>query len=138
MLEEHIAFLEEFIKHAIRPPQPMQHELPDESRESANQISSTPTHEPEVVNKPIRSTATIAATHESNETSRTDSAYQNYSRLPKLVLPTFSGNPLQWQTFWDSFATAVDNNPHLRVYRNLTIYAHKYKGTWLKSLMGFH
>jgi hypothetical protein len=25
------------------------------------------------------------------------------SRLPKLNLPTFSGNPLQWFTFWDSF-----------------------------------
>ena len=39
--------------------------------------------------------------------------YHNYSRLPKLVLPTFSGEPLQWQMFWDSFEAAVDSNPHL-------------------------
>ena len=95
-LEEHIAFLEEFVKRAIRPPQPTLHELPDESRESTSLISNTPTHEPEVVSKPIHSTATIAAAHESNETARTDSTYQNYSRLPKLALPTFSGDPLQW------------------------------------------
>ena len=24
------------------------------------------------------------------------------SRLPKLTLPTFSGDPLKWQAFWDS------------------------------------
>lgn len=34
----------------------------------------------------------------------------SHQRLPKLVLPTFSGDPLSWQTFWDSFSTAVDAN----------------------------
>ena len=37
----------------------------------------------------------------------------NYSRLPKLHLPTFDGNPLQWQNFWDSFSAAVHSNPCL-------------------------
>ena len=46
-------------------------------------------------------------------TERIRSAQHNYSRLPKLVLPTFNGNPLQWQTFWDSFKAAVDSNPCL-------------------------
>ena len=36
--------------------------------------------------------------------------YQNVSRLPKLTLPTFSGDPLQWKTFWDSFNAAVHSN----------------------------
>jgi hypothetical protein len=35
------------------------------------------------------------------------------SRLPKLNLPTFSGNPLQWFTFWDSFEAAVHSNSTL-------------------------
>ena len=30
------------------------------------------------------------------------------TRLPKLDLPQFSGNPLYWQSFWDFFETAVD------------------------------
>jgi hypothetical protein len=28
-------------------------------------------------------------------------------RLPKLELPTFDGHPLQWQTFWQQFESAV-------------------------------
>ena len=32
------------------------------------------------------------------------------SRLPKLRLPTFSGSPLDWQGFWDSFHAAVHSN----------------------------
>ena len=32
---------------------------------------------------------------------------QNASRLPKLTLPIFGGDPLKWQTFWDSFDSAV-------------------------------
>ena len=35
------------------------------------------------------------------------------SRLPKLTLPTFSGNPLTWLTFWDSFQAAIHLNPTL-------------------------
>ena len=29
------------------------------------------------------------------------------SRLPKLNLPMFSGDPIKWQSFWDSFEAAV-------------------------------
>ena len=32
------------------------------------------------------------------------------SHLPKLSLLTFSGDPLTWQTFWDSFYAAVHSN----------------------------
>ena len=31
--------------------------------------------------------------------------------LPRLDLPTFSGNALDWQPFWDSFDAAVNSNP---------------------------
>ena len=30
-----------------------------------------------------------------------------------LSIPLFSGNVLEWQSFWDSFETAVHNNPTL-------------------------
>ena len=36
-----------------------------------------------------------------------------YPRLPKLDLPTFSGDILLWQTFWDAFYTTVHTNPSL-------------------------
>ena len=38
---------------------------------------------------------------------------EHVSRLPKLHLPTFSGNMLNWQSFWDSFDAAVHSNPVL-------------------------
>ena len=34
-------------------------------------------------------------------------------RLPKLMLPTFSGDPLDWQSFWDTFAASVHSNTSL-------------------------
>lgn len=37
----------------------------------------------------------------------------NTSRLPKLEMPMFSGDPLNWQSYWNSFETAVDTNPTL-------------------------
>ncbi|XP_071161120.1 uncharacterized protein [Mytilus edulis] len=33
-----------------------------------------------------------------------------YHKLPKLNLPTFGGNMLEWQPFWDSFSAAVHDN----------------------------
>ena len=38
---------------------------------------------------------------------------EHVSCLPKLHLPTFSGSPLDWQGFWDSFHAAVHSNPVL-------------------------
>ena len=35
------------------------------------------------------------------------------SRLPKLNLPSFAGDPLTWQSFWDSFKAAVHSNAAL-------------------------
>jgi len=35
------------------------------------------------------------------------------SRLPKLTLPTFSGDTLMWQSFKDSFDAAVHNCPSI-------------------------
>ena len=32
------------------------------------------------------------------------------AQLSKLSLPTFSGDPLEWQTFWDSFDAAVHSH----------------------------
>ena len=35
------------------------------------------------------------------------------TRLPKLTLPQFSGDPLAWQGFWDSFEASVHSDPRL-------------------------
>ena len=40
-------------------------------------------------------------------------AREPVSRLPNLTLPMFSGDPLTWQPFRDSFDSAVHNCPSL-------------------------
>ena len=40
-------------------------------------------------------------------------ARPSVSRLPKLSLPTFSGDPLMWQSFWDAFEAAINSNSTL-------------------------
>ena len=46
-------------------------------------------------------------------TSRTLNSSGATTRLPKLNIPVFSGEALQWQVFWDCFEAAVHNNPSL-------------------------
>jgi len=41
------------------------------------------------------------------------SGTQNVTQLPKLSMPVFSGNALQWQSFWDCFEAAVHHNPSI-------------------------
>jgi len=130
-LEERIVFLEEFVKRASQPT------TPDKSRESIALISATPdipTTVPEVVKKPIHSADAVSTTH---ETVHTESTYQSYSRLPKLALPTFNGNPLQWQTFWDSFSAAIDCNPHLSNVQKLNYLRTQVQGDAAHIIDGF-
>ena len=49
----------------------------------------------------------------SNGHSSATQASSNTHRLPKLALPIFTGNPLKWQTFWDSYKAAVHDNHSL-------------------------
>ena len=50
----------------------------------------------------------------------------SFHKLPTLSLPTFNGDLLSYQTFWDSFETTVHNNPGL---------SDKQKFGYLKSLL---
>jgi len=55
------------------------------------------------------STTVTSATPAISDATRTATA----SYLPKLDLPRYLGDPLGWQTFWDSFKDAVHSNSHL-------------------------
>jgi hypothetical protein len=52
--------------------------------------------------------------------------YSQFHKLPKLTLPIFTGNILEWQTFWDSFESSVHNNVSLSDVQ---------KFTYLRSLL---
>ena len=73
----------------------------------------------------VTTSSTTISTHSpavtiTTEHNRTPIVSTYPSRLPKLTLPTFSGDPLTWQTFWDSSEAAVDSNPTLSSVQNLT------------------
>ena len=59
------------------------------------------------------STRTVSNAHTHAMHNVGQSVGQFASRLPKLTLPKFNGDPLQFQTFWDSFEAAVHNNESL-------------------------
>ena len=62
---------------------------------------------------------------------------QNVSRLPKLTLPTFGGDPLKWQTFWDSFDSAVHSNNVLTNVQKLNYLRAHLEGEAARTIAGF-
>ena len=59
------------------------------------------------------------------------------SRLPKLELPTFSGDPQIWQSFWDSFDAAVNSNPMLSPIHKFNYLQAQLRGDVVQTISGF-
>ena len=116
-----IVIIEEFIKKASQHPVPQE----DDPHTLTPHNNSTKRPETDVVKKPIHSETADGmitdSTHVSddrgnpliNTNTQVRDTPLTFSRLPKLTLPIFTGNPLEWQTFWDSFTAGVDSNPNL-------------------------
>jgi len=117
-LEEKIAIVEEYVKRASQPPVALKqdsHLLASHPPSNTDMMSHT-MPETDVVKTPTNDETDRVSTENANlpiDTVPLRSTAQTHSRLPKLTLPTFSVNPLKWQTFWDSFNAAVDSNPCL-------------------------
>ena len=67
----------------------------------------------------------------------TNTTFQFTTRLPKLTLPTFSGNPLSWKTFWDSFSAAVHSNNSLTGVQKFNYLRAQVTGEAAQSIAGF-
>ena len=59
------------------------------------------------------------------------------SRLSKLNLPTFSGNPLNWLTFWDSFNVTINSNPNLEGIQKFNYLRAQLTGDAARAIAGF-
>ena len=59
---------------------------------------------------------------------RDTATQENVIRLPYLNMPTFSGDPLSWEPFWDSFQAAVHSNSSLSAVQKLPVSI-----TWKRS-----
>ena len=125
-LEERIAIVEEFVKKASRPPVALRQDTQTSEAHPPTNTDMLTHSTPEaglversahVATSTSHNTATDSPHPDDSNlpinTLSTKSSTQTHSRLPKLTLPTFNGNPLQWQTFWDSFTAAVDSNTDL-------------------------
>lgn len=64
-------------------------------------------------------------------------AGQGSTRLPKLSIPTFSGDTLEWQSFWDCFEAAVHSNPCLTGVQKLNYLRAQLLGEASKVVAGF-
>ena len=61
---------------------------------------------------------------------------QDITRLPKLTIPVFSGDILNWKSFWDCFETAVYNNTALSGVQKLNNLRAQLQGGALRVITG--
>ena len=80
-----------------------------------------------------------STTHSETTVSNTitHAPHETVSCLPKLSLPNFSGDPLLWQTFWDSFNAAVNNNPSLSKVQKFSYLRAQLQGDAARTIDGF-
>ena len=83
----------------------------------------------------MHATPTVTVSDSMHRT--TDTPHQNISRLPKLNLPYFSGDPLVWQTFWDSFEAAIHSNPSLTGVQKFNYLRAQLQGDAARVIAGF-
>ena len=87
------------------------------------------------IHGPIYSEAGITPTTE--HTTVVSSSSYTTSRLPKLSIPTFTGDPLTWQSFWDCFDSAVNSNPVLSDVQKLSYLRAQLQGDASRVVAGF-
>ena len=87
--------------------------LPRNGVTSPPENNSVPVSPPEnvVVTLPTGHAAALPVSHVTPPSvSHTSVGSGATIRLSKLRIPVFSGDPLQWQSFWDCFEAAMHNN----------------------------
>ncbi len=105
----------------IQPPTPAHQSTSDHSSSTDTLVSSVPQNQP-LSSDSINTLAGVS---------------QNASRLPKLTLPMFGGDPLKWQTFWDSFDSAVHSNIVLMNVQKLNYLRAHLEGEAARAIAGF-
>ena len=61
----------------------------------------------------------------------------NHHRLPKLDLPQFDGDVLQWNTFWDSYESTIHYNSTLTPIQKFSYLKAQLVGTAAQTVAGF-
>ena len=58
------------------------------------------------------------------------------TKIPKLEIPIFTEEPLDWQSCWDCFEAAIDANPSLSGVQKLSYLRAQLKGDALRVIAG--
>lgn len=88
---------------------------------------------------PVSTFPTDPSAHTSLSTAHgscISSASSQY-QLPKLSLPKFDGDVLQWQTFWDAFESSVHQNHALSDVQRFNYLKSQLEGDAARTLEGF-
>ena len=110
----------------------------EQAVQSTSAIAVTqPPQSAELGNNSHSQGATPSSSMVSTSSSTSSSTVQNVSRLPKLILPTFDGNPLYWQSFWDSYRAAVHDNSSLSDIQKFNYLRAQLLGDVSRSVAGF-
>ena len=99
---------------------------------------STPDHQPLQTN-PLNTSISLEDTPTTQlpSSNTVPNMSQTICKLPKLNPPVFCGNPLDWQSFWDSFEAAVHRNPSLNGIQKFNYLKAQLKNEALHAIMGF-
>ena len=58
-------------------------------------------------------------------------------KLPKMDLKPYSGDPLEWKSFWDSFEAAIDKNTRINDIEKMNYLKSYLKGDAERAIRGF-
>ena len=70
------------------------------------------------------------------ETVASAAVRENVIRLPRLNIPTFAGDALSWEPFWDSFDATVHSNSTLSAVQKLTYLRSQLQGSAAQVISG--
>ena len=79
---------------------------------------------------------TVKSSYVSNSSVYSSQSSQ-FHKLPKLSLPIFTGNILEWQTFWDSFESSVHLNGSLSDIQRFSYLRSLLQGDAARVIEGF-
>ena len=74
---------------------------------------------------------------DSSYTTSTETSTSKGVKLPKIDVPTFNGNILNWGTFWEQFSVAVHNHDNISDSEKLVYLRHSLRDSKaLKAIEG--
>lgn len=105
-----------------------------------SQSNHTNTNTPSDSNQPSDLTTTQNLPHRVDDRSSSFRGHaegkQFATRLPKLEIPVFTGEPLDWQPFWDCFEAAIHANPSLSAVQKLSYLRAQLQGEAARTIAG--